>query len=297
MSVKAPAEKNFRRAKVKPGRRRGWRTIATWRLASRAGAALVVVYGLYRGLDLVVSASTLQVSRISVRGNVRLSSGEVQAIVEDLRGSSILTADLGAYRRRLLNSPWVADVALRRVLPSTVEVFVWERRPIGLCRLGDDLFLIDSGGTVIDQFGPQYAEFDLPIVDGLVQPGTGRAEPAIDAARAELAARAIDALAAHRDLARRVSQIDVSDAHDAVVLLEDDPALLHLGEDRFLERLQAYVDLAPTLRERVPEIDYVDLRFEERVYVRPATRRPGGDPAAPPPARPGRPRQRPGRRF
>ena len=48
------------------------------------------------------------------------------------------------------------------------------------------------------------------------------------------------------------------------MLLEGDPALLHLGEDRFLERLQSYVDLAPALRERVPDIDYVDLRFDER---------------------------------
>jgi hypothetical protein len=58
-----------------------------------------------------------------------------------------------------------------------------------------------------------------------------------------------------------------------VVLLQDDPALLHLGEERFLERLQAYLDLVPTLHDRVPEIDYVDMRFEQRVYVRPADKR------------------------
>ena len=67
----------------------------------------------------------------------------------------------------------------------------------------------------------------------------------------------------------RLSQIDVADLHDAVVLLEGDPALLHLGDDQFVERLQSYLELAPALRERVPDIDYVDLRFDERVYVRP----------------------------
>ena len=55
-----------------------------------------------------------------------------------------------------------------------------------------------------------------------------------------------------------------------MLLLRNDGALLHLGEDRFLERLRSYVDLAPALRQRVPNIDYVDLRFDERVYVRPA---------------------------
>ena len=269
MSVKAPAERKFRRAQVTPGRRKSSRKAWTWR-ALRATAFLLASAALYQGLELVLGASALQVRRIVVGGNVRISSGEVQALVGGLRGTSILTADLESYRSRLLDSPWIADAALRRVLPSTVEVLVRERRPIGLCRLGATLYLIDAGGTIIDEFGPQYAEFDLPIIDGLVRPPSDR-HSAIDENRALLAARVVEALAGSPELAERVSQIDVSDPHDAVVLIDDDPALLHLGEERFAERLQGYLDLAPALREQVPEIEYVDLRFGDRVYVRPGT--------------------------
>jgi cell division septal protein FtsQ len=269
MSVRAPAEKNFRRAKVRPVKRRRARGWITWRLVRIAVSSGLVVYAGYRAFDLVLNASTLQVRRLVVTGNARLSTGEIQALVDGLAGSNILRADLGAYRGRLLDSPWVEDAAIRRVLPSTIEVFVSERRPIGLSRLRGQLYLVDRHGTLIDEFGPRYADFDLPIVDGLVRaPGTG--EPVIDEARADLAARVIESLAGRQELARRVSQIDVSDAHDAVVLLDDDPALLHLGEERFAERLQYYVELAPVLRQNVQEIDYVDLRFGERVYVRPA---------------------------
>jgi cell division septal protein FtsQ len=276
MSVKAPAEKNFRRAKVRPGGKKtsvaGIARLVSWRMARWGLAVVVVGYAGYRATVLVVDASGLQVRRIVVHGNARISSGEVQAIVDGLRGSSILTADLSNYRRRLKESPWVADVALRRVLPSTVEVFVSERTPIGLCRLGNTLYLVDAGGTLIDEFGPEYSEFDLPIIDGLVtSPGSG--QPTIDDGRAELAARVIESLSARKDIAQRVSQIDVRDAHDAVVMLEDDAALLHLGDEKFLERLQSYVDLAPALREQVSEIDYVDLRFGERVYVRPTAKK------------------------
>jgi cell division protein FtsQ len=272
MSVKAPSEKNFRRARARPAKRKGGRGWIPWRAARNVVCAALGVYAAYRVLDLVVSASALQVRRISVHGNVRLSAGEVQTLAGDLRGTSILTADLPAYRRRLLRSPWVADVALRRVLPSTVEVFVSERRPMGLCRMGNQVYLVDRFGVVIDEFGPQYAEFDLPIIDGLVRPPSS-GEPALDERRADLAARVIDAMASRKDLAQRVSQIDVGDLHDAVVLLDGDPALLHLGEDRFLERLQSYVDVATALRDRVPDIDYVDLRFDERMYVRPVAAR------------------------
>ncbi|MFL6279453.1 MAG: cell division protein FtsQ/DivIB, partial [Vicinamibacterales bacterium] len=91
------------------------------------------------------------------------------------------------------------------------------------------------------------------------------------------AARVLDGIAPRADLARSISQIDVTDLHDAIVLIDGDTALLHLGDDRFLERLQSYVDVAPALRERLQDIDYVDLRFKDRLYVRPvaaAHRRP-----------------------
>lgn len=269
MSVKVPAEKNFRRAKaVKPVRKKAGRRAWPWRAAGVAGAGLLGLYSTYRAFDLVLHADALRVRTIAVHGNARISSGEVKALVDGLRGTNIITADLSDYRARLMDSPWIADVALRRTLPSTVEVFVSERRPIGLCRLGTQLYLIDRGGTLIDEFGPQYSEFDLPIISGAVRPPSSN-EPAIDERRVDLAARVMEGLAAREDLASRVSEIDVSNVHDAVVLLDDDPALLHLGDQKFVERLHAYVELAATLRQRVPAIDYVDLRFDDRIYVRP----------------------------
>lgn len=267
MAVKAPAEKNFRRARTRPGRRKTKRAWFSWRAVRVLLTAAIVIYGGYRAFALVLNATALQVSKVTVKGTVRLSAGEVQQLAHGLYGSNILTADLMKYRRRILDSPWVADAALRRVLPSTIEITVVERRPFGISRLGNQLFLIDREGTVIDEYGPQYSSFDLPIIDGLVRaPRDGK--PAIDPARAQLAARVIDSVAASPQLATRLSQIDVSDSHNAMVLLDDDPAWLYLGEERFRERLQSYAEVASALRERVTEIDYVDLRFDERVYVK-----------------------------
>jgi cell division protein FtsQ len=272
VKVKAPSEKNFRRAKVKPGRAKRSRSRSRsrfgWRIARRVVALLLLCYASYRALNFVVRAAPLQVGRIAVSGNVRLSTAEVQALVRGLYGRSILTADLDASRRHLLESAWVADAALRRVLPSTIEVRVVERQPIGISRLGNQLYLIDRSGAVIDEFGPRYREFDLPIVDGLIR-SRKKGKPAIDADRATLAARVLDSVSTRKAIARRLSQIDVTDTHDVVVLLEGDPALLHLGAERFVERLQSYLEVASALRDRVPDIDYVDLRFDDRVYVKP----------------------------
>ena len=266
--VAAPSDRRFRRAHVKPARtKRNWRALVKPML--RYGAiALVVGYGTDRGLKLASAAHLLQVDRIVVRGNERLSKGEVLAVLSGLQGENLMWTNLDGWRMRLLSSPWVRDAAMRRSLPSTIEVAISERQPIGIGRINGEMYLVDERGVIIDQYGPQYADLDLPIIDGLTV-ASGGGGSLTDEARAELAARLIASLKAQPQLARRLSQVDVADLHNASVILDGDPAVIQLGEDQFLARLQSYLDLSSTLRERVADIDYVDLRFDDRIYVRP----------------------------
>ena len=292
MTIQPAKDVRFRRARVRPPRRR--RAVAAVRrvvhLLLLAGAVALGVRWVPEGLE---RSGLLRIDSVAVQGNRRLSNGEVAALLGPLEGVNLLAADLASHRERLLTSGWVKSAALRRRLPSTVEVTVEEREPVGLVRVAGSLYLIDDTGTVIDEYGPGLTDFSLPIVDGLepraawsgpdpeqsrlaglsVRSGAQRADGVVDRAeraRARLVGRLTAALRTRPDLSERVSQIDVADAHDAVVLLNDDPALLHLGDEQFVERLDRYIELAPTLHARVPEIDYVDLRFERRVYVRPA---------------------------
>ena len=269
MAVPAPADKRFRRAHVTPTRKRSWLPPMSWSVGLRAAAVIaLVLYAGYRAVELVLSAEALTISRISISGNTRMSRGEVLSLLDGLNGQYMVTVDLEGWRQKLLTSPWVADAAVRRVLPGTVAVVIAERQPMAIVRLGDELYLLDQRGSIIDEYGPNYAEFDLPIIDGLASAG-GAGGLLVDESRAALAVRVIAGLQARPDLAKRVSQIDVTDVHDAVLILKDDTALLRIGEDQFAERLQSYLDLMPALRERIPDIDYVDLRFDERVYVKP----------------------------
>ena len=268
MRVAAPADKRFRRARVTPARRSRFLQF-TWIKAARAAVLLALgLYVVYHVTVLVLNAQALTITRISVSGNSRMSRGEVVALLDGLRGTNMVTADLESWRQKLLGSPWVAEAAIRRVLPGTVAVAIAERQPMGIGRVGNDLYLIDDRGGIIDQFGPNYAEFDLPIIDGLAAPPRDNG-PLIDEVRAGFAAHVLASLQAHPNLAKRVSELDVRDARDAVLLLKGDTTLVRLGNEQFAERLQSYLDLAPALRERVAGIDYVDLRFDERVYVRP----------------------------
>jgi cell division protein FtsQ len=272
VSVAAQTDRRFRRAHVKPSRRkRSWRALAI-PLLIWAVCAAGLAYGVLRLSASAAHAQVLQIETITVRGNERMSKGEVLAVLTGLRGESLVWTDLDVWRRRLMASPWVRDAALRRSLPSTIDVVVSERQPIGIGRINGDMYLVDERGVIIDQYGPQYADLDLPIIDGLAAAPGGSSGSLADEGHADLAARVIAAVKSKPSVARQLSQVDVSDLHNASVILNGDPAMIQLGEDQFLTRLQSYLDLAPTLRERVADIDYVDLRFDDRIYVRPTKR-------------------------
>jgi cell division protein FtsQ len=274
--VSAPTDKRFRRAHVTPVRRRTRFVFSRKQAAIIAVSAAVFLFVGYRAFAHVISAEALTVTRITVSGNTRLSRGEVLSLLDGLVGRNMLLVRLDEWRQKVLTSPWVEDAALRRVLPGTVDVVIAERRPMGIGRVSGGLYLLDQHGGIIDEFGPSHAEFDLPLIDGLAMPKRSAAgAPIVDEARAALAARVLSSLQARPELAARVSQIDVSDVRDAVIILKNDTALVRIGDEQFAERLQSYLDLVAVLREKVPQIDYVDLRFGERVYVRPQ-RRPGG---------------------
>jgi len=262
MPVTAPADRRFLRAQVKPARRRtAW--APRLRAAGRVAAVAALGWLAWGGARMVASSSMLQIEDLHVTGNVRMSRGEVLALVDGLRGRNILSVQLDEWRERLLECPWVADASLRRSLPSEVEIAIVERTPLAIARIGEDLFLVDERGVLIDEWGPRYEDLDLPILDGLA----GKAGPDEDARRAALADRLLRDVRRQPDIGRRISQVDVSDPHNAVVIVDQDTARVRLGDRDFLARLRAYLEVAPALREQVPEIDYVDLRFGERLYV------------------------------
>jgi len=229
--------------------------------------ALVAVGAAAWIAHLLLGSHWLAVTNLVVHGNKRLTTRDVQTLLDGMSGQNLLRVDLADYRRRLMESHWVADATLTRVLPSTVEIRIVERAPMAVARSGQQLFLVDDAGAVIDEFGPQYRDFDLPLVDGLVRTSSKTGDATVNAEGAALTGRFLDALRGQPELRGRVSQIDVTNGRDVVALLTDSPILLHLGDDQFIERLTTYLEVAPTLAQQFKDIDFVDLRYGEKVVV------------------------------
>ena len=208
------ADKRFKRPD-RPGKYRRI-TPRLWRIGGGVlfGGALVAVVVL--ASTRVVDAGILAVDRVVVRGQVRLSPNAVKTLEDSVLGQSLLRVDLKQFQELVLASRWVASVTVRRSFPSTIDVRIVERDPVAIARLGERLYLVDGGGVIIDDYGPDYADFDLPIVDGMASPAADGGS-SIDPARAQLVARFLGALATRPELKRSISQINVSREANVVV--------------------------------------------------------------------------------
>jgi len=269
MTVSVPTDKRFRRrTQLRPIKRRRVFT-ARWRRVLKVSAIFVIV--LFVGYQIkvfVLQMPVLSIDRVIVRGNVHLSTDEALSLVDGLHGENIFRTDLEQWRNALLASPWVKDATLRIVIPSTIKISISERVPMALGRIDGHLYLIDDQARLIAEYGTEYTHFDLPVIDGLLRE-TSNGQVVIDDQRSHLTMRVMNDLETQPRIVGRVSQIDVSNPSNVVVILDDDEALIHLGVNQFAERLRSYLEMVTALREKVPHIDYVDLRFGNRVYVRP----------------------------
>ena len=208
-------------------------------------------------------APELEIDRIFVEGNERLSEGEILELIEVHGATNILTLDLDETKRKLLRSAWVKDVELKRMLPATLTLQIVERTPVAVAALSE-LYLLAEDGTILDQLPPFYDMEKLVLVRGLRDE-----DGVVSADRAALAGRMAEALLAHERLALLVSELDVTEGADSTTLrLRESPLALLVSERTMVSRLSEVVPLLAGIAERLPGVEVLDLRFQNAVYVR-----------------------------
>ena len=243
--------------------------------------AVGVLTTLVLGARWAVSPGQFGLQTVSVKGASEAIDSEIQALVEPWRGENLLTLDLNAVEQKLRTHPWIGSsgsVRIQRRLPGSLVVTVDERKAGGLALLDGVVWLLDSNGMPVDRYGPRYARHDFPIIKGLDgmkasaggtdTPGGGRLAKALAAG-----------VAATRSLAASVpefyagiSEIDVSDPTMIVLRLDSVEYDLRLSTEDCLKNLENYF----SIREQIKSadggpIEYVDLRWKDRVAVMPAS--------------------------
>jgi cell division protein FtsQ len=223
----------------------------------RAGVNLlllgVVLLAIGWGLQRLYDPQTLPLSSVQIRGEfIKVSEQELRGAVQPAALKGFFTTDVKAVRERVRALPWVEDVAVRRIWPDRLSLTVLEQQAVARW---NGQGLLNTRGEV---FSPPAASYPhgLPLLEG----------PEGSNIAVLKQYRAIqDALAA---LAREPVHV-VQDARRAWRVKLDNGLQIALGREQSLQRLQRFTRVyAQLFRQRVNEIDYIDLRYTNGLAVR-----------------------------
>lgn len=117
------------------------------------------------GYGLFIRSGSLRINDVQVSGASFLTRETVIQRAGIAAGTNILAVNLSVARRRLQAHPWIAEVRVSRVLPSTIVIDIREHTPVAIVDLGDR-FLIDSRREVFKRF-ESGDPVSLPVISGV----------------------------------------------------------------------------------------------------------------------------------
>jgi cell division septal protein FtsQ len=171
---------------------------------------------------------------------------------------NILLCDIDGLRAQLRAFPWVREARVRKVFPSALRVEVAERTPRALLeRYGTSL--VDADGVELGAPAtPEEAA--LPVLADRDRFRDGRAE------KLRLAWACLDDLPAGERAA--IVRLDLSEPGTVELAFRDDPVRVRLGGREFAAKLRLFRERREEWEGALGALETVDLRFDDRVYVK-----------------------------
>ncbi len=228
-------------------------TPLVWTLAS-----LLLAAALAGGRGLA-DRLPFRVRHVRVEGAVRTPVDQVLRAAGVRRGEALFGVDVDRVRSAVEALPWVRTARVVRQVPSTLRIRIREWEPRFLVRL-DRLRYLTAEGHVVA--APLEHGLDFPVVTGFSPSDFARNTPARRILFRFLAA--LDRAGAPGDLA----EIHYDPSEGLTVYTAAPGArALHMGTDRFAEKLRRLARLDRHLARQGRHARRVDLDYTDRIVA------------------------------
>lgn len=215
-----------------------------------------LVIGAYAAFVKIKSA--FPVRRVTFIGNKHLTADELRVISGIRRNANLITLSGKKVSEKLLESPWIRSVSVRKEFPDTLSVTVSEVVPFALLDVNGRLFIINEKGELLEELKGNTIPF-LPIITG---------DPS----------RESEGLSEALTLAKAMNDMGLSSERDQIEIVLSKPQELtsvidgmavKIGAGEYREKLERLIELEEDIQRRKITVDYIDLRFANRVVVKP----------------------------
>lgn len=192
---------------------------STWKTLVRVAVVTIVGGGCAYGASVRIKALTqgeaLPVRTVAVKGAPDGRANEIRTYANIKTGAPLLGVDLDAVSQRVLEHPFVAAAAARRVPPDTIEIEVLARRSAALLSAGST-YVVDDSGHPFKRARPGDV-LDLPVITGdVVEPVAREAHAALSPAEDVEG----DAPAPNAPVEKPQGKVDVTAVQEALLGLD-----------------------------------------------------------------------------
>jgi cell division protein FtsQ len=207
---------------------------------------------------------------IQAEGLTQVTRADILPVFGADIGKNIFFIHLSERRRELENIPWIKSATVMRLLPNRIRVAVVERTPVAFVREGQQIELVDADGVLLNMSpqGMTQHHYSFPVVTGIDPRDAAAARKTRMAVYQRLVAE-LDSTG--QNISQQISEIDLTDPEDARVLMQDDPTLLHFGDEQFVARYQRYKARIAEWRQQYPQLTAIDLRYDSQVVLKMAS--------------------------
>jgi len=233
----------------------------------RKGAWLVTLSALFAlcaviaaGVYLARKSSFFGLDEIVVLGNKRFSEKEIADLMGVRMGQNLFALSSERAASRLMASPWIRDARIRKEIPRRLLVRVEEAVPVALLKGKSGLALVDGRGNELEKLRGEPVSF-LPVI----------VSPQGDRGQAFQSALNLAAVMKDSGLAAEKSHVEIYGFEKGAeeIAVKMDGFEVKFGEGRYRDKLAMLTDLSGEVQKRAIEVDYIDLRFADRVIVKP----------------------------
>ena len=191
----------------------------------------------------------LNVKTVRLVNGPRHGMSKVKQLLTYFRGN-ILSLSVDQLRRELLSIQEVKDVAISRILPSTIVIHFFLRQPIAQVLINGTYHLVDEEEVVLYTTGK--ASRDLLTVKGVGKKDIHHV---------------ISRIGELNRIRKDLDYVSFRQPYGVVVKLKGTPAIFYPGDARYLEKFEYFKKLRSRLGLGRKPIRAVDMRFDDRYYL------------------------------
>lgn len=198
------------------------------------------------------------VKSIEVAGAAHTSQAELDAVTSRYAGVNLFKIDIEAVQSDVRALPWVSSIDIEKKLPDTLRIRVSERTPVALALTTSGLRYVDERGVAFAPLSPAVGDPDLPLISGSSLAGLARAAELVR----ELRTR-------DPQVYSRLSEVRAIAPDGFAVFDRDIGAVIYVRRDDISEKFRNLYGIVQSERFTRGSIRYADLRFNDRIVIKP----------------------------